>query len=143
MMDLFGNVVATMMQGATLAPTEAVEWHETYTPIASLMNPPPHFIKAVLWEIYKIGWRYELCALNQALKPDLWANNCVEQLSFLHALFPGSSGLVLWSEPLPSTGGDLELMDSFPNNKTILHSFYLLLYLARGCAPLIFLCSFR
>ena len=99
MMDLFGDVVAVMTQGATLVPTEVVEWRGTCTPITSLMNPPPHFIKAMLWEIYEIGWRYELCALDQALKPDLWANNRVERLSFLHALFPGSSGLVLWSEP--------------------------------------------
>ncbi|KAN0074429.1 hypothetical protein V8E55_011841 [Tylopilus felleus] len=116
MVELFGDVVV-VMQVSTLAPTEHVEWHGIYTPIASLLNPPPRFIKAVLWEICEIGWRYELCTLNQALNPDLCAHHCMERLLFLHMLFTGSSGLVLWAEPLPSTGSDLGLTDSFPDNE--------------------------
>lgn len=37
----------------------------------------------------------------------------MEHLGFIQMLFPGSSGLVLWSEPLPSYAGDLGLTNSF------------------------------
>ncbi|KAN0074457.1 hypothetical protein V8E55_011869 [Tylopilus felleus] len=112
MAELFGDVVVAM-QVSTLALTEHVEWHGIYTPIASLLNPPPRFIKAVLWEI--------------SLNPDLWAHHRMKRLLFLHMLFTGSSGLVLWAEPLPSTGSDLGLTDSFPDNESVLRLFCLLL----------------
>jgi len=61
------------------------------------------------------------------LNPLLWAKHRTERLSFLHALFPGSAGLVLWSEALPTRAGDLGLTDSFPDNEHVLGSFCLLL----------------
>lgn len=123
----FGEEVAAMTQGSCFAPKNEVEWRGKYISITSLANPPPRVIKAVLWEVYEIGWRYELCALDQALNPRLWTEHRAERLSFLHALFPGSAGLVLWSEKLPSRPGDLGLTDSFPENKCVLGTFCLLL----------------
>ena len=126
-LEVFSETAAAMTLGSTLAPSETVEWHGKYIPIASLTDPPPRLVRVVLWEIYEVGWHYELCALDQALLPQIWAEHRWEHISFLHAIFLGSSGLVLWSEPLPSTTGDLRLTDSFPDNSRILHSFCLLL----------------
>ena len=56
-------------------------------------------------------------------------------------LFPGSLGLVLWSEPLLIHAGDLGLMDSFTGNERVLRSFCLLLstwpdpHLSFSCVP--------
>ena len=126
-LDIFGEAAAAMTQGSCLAPTEEVEWRGKYIPIASLSNPPPRLAKAILWEVYEIGWRYELCALDQVINPRLWTEYRTERLNFLHSLFPGSAGLVLWSESLPSRAGDLGLTDSHPDNERVLRSFCLLL----------------
>ena len=116
-----------MMQGSCLTPMEEVEWCRKYIPITSLSNLPPHLAKAILWEVYEIGWHYKLCALNQVINPHLWIEYHTEWLNFLHCLFPGSMGLMLWSESLPSRAGDLGLTDSHPDNEHVLCSFCLLL----------------
>ena len=134
-LDIFGDVAAAMVQGSTFAPTQTVAWRSEHIPIASLSDPPPHLIKAILWEIYEIGWRYELCALDQVLFPWLWAEHRRERLSLMHAIFPGSSGLVLWSEALPSKPGDLGLTDSFANNVRVLRSLCVLLSTWPGAHP--------
>lgn len=126
-LDIFGDIVASMTQESCLGPTGVLDWRGRSIPIASLINPPPRLIRAILWEIFEIGWRYELCALDQALNPRLWAENRTERLSFIYNIFPGSSGLVLWSEPLPTVAGDLGLTDCFHKNEHILRSFCLLL----------------
>ena len=127
-LEIFGEAASAMTQGSSsFALKEEVEWRGRYITIASLTNPPPRLIQAILWEVYEIGWRYELCALDQALNPHLWAEYCAERLSFIHTLFPGSSGIVLWSEALPTRAGDLGLTDSFPDNKRVLRSFCLFL----------------
>lgn len=78
-------------------------WHGAASTYQSPpLDPPSCLIRAILWEIYKISWCYELCALNQVLLPSLWAEYCRECLRLMHAIFPGSLGLVLWSEALPS-----------------------------------------
>ena len=126
-LEIFSEVATALTQWCSFAPNGEVEWRGKYIPTASLSNPPPRLIKAILWEIYEIGWRYELCALDQVLNPHLWAECRAERLSFLHAIFPGSAGLVLWSESLPSTPGDLGLTDSHSDNERVLRSFCLLL----------------
>jgi len=68
-LEIFGDAAAAMVQGSSFAPTETVEWHGKYILIASLTNPPPRLIRVILWEIYKIGWHYKLCALDQVLNP--------------------------------------------------------------------------
>ena len=134
-LEIFGDVAAAMVQGSTYAPTKTVQWRNEEISIASLTNPPPRLTRAILWEIYEIGWRYELCALDQALNPRLWAEHRMERVSFMHAIFPGSSGLVLWSEALPSKPGDLGLTDSFSDNLHVLRSFCLLLSTWPGAHP--------
>jgi hypothetical protein len=134
-LDIFGNVTAAMVQGSTFAPAQTVAWHSEHILIASLSNPPPHLTRAILWEIYEISWRYELCALDQAIQPQLWGEHCMEHLSLMHAIFPGSSGLVLWSEALLSKPGNLGLTDSFTNNVHVLRSFCVLLSTWPGAHP--------
>ncbi|KAN0087916.1 hypothetical protein V8E55_006537 [Tylopilus felleus] len=55
-----GSGKRPMMQRSVLAPNEEVEWRGKYILIASLTDPPSRLIKAILWEIYKIGWCYKL-----------------------------------------------------------------------------------
>jgi len=69
MLEIFSDATAAMVQGSSFAPTETVEWRGKYILIASLTNPPPCLIRAILWKIYEIGWHYELCALDQVLNP--------------------------------------------------------------------------
>jgi hypothetical protein len=135
MLDIFRDIAAAMVQGLTFAPAQTVAWCSKHIPIASLSNPPPHLIRAILWEIYEIGWHYELCALDQAIQPRLWGEHRTEHLSLMHAIFPGSSGLVLWSEALPSKPGNLRLTDSFTDNVRVLRSFCVLLSTWLGAHP--------
>ncbi|KAH0834936.1 hypothetical protein J3R83DRAFT_10626, partial [Lanmaoa asiatica] len=125
-LEILGKVAASMTQDS-LAPKDTVEWRGRYIPVSSLSNPPPRLIQAILWEIFEIGWRYELCALDQALNPQIWANHRTVRLSLIHAIFRGSAGLVLWSEPLPKVAGDLGLTDAWANNESVLRSFCFLL----------------
>ncbi|KAH0827363.1 hypothetical protein J3R83DRAFT_4008 [Lanmaoa asiatica] len=96
-LEILGKVAASMTQDS-LAPKDTVEC-----------------------------WRYELCALDQVLNPQIWANHQTVQLSLIHAIFRGSAGLVLWSEPLPKVAGDLGLTDAWANNESVLRSFCFLL----------------
>ena len=107
--------------------TKIVQWCNKEISITLLTNPSPCFIRVILWKIYKISWCYELCAFDQPLNPWLWAEHCMECVSFMHAIFPGSSGLLLWSEALLSKPGNLGLTHLFLNNVHALHSFCLLL----------------
>ena len=116
-----------MTQGSSLAPKETVEWQGRYIPITSLSNLPPRLTQAILWEIFEIGWRYELYALDQALNPQLWAEHRTERVSLFHSIFLGSAGLVLWSEPLPKAAGNLGLTDWWVDNDQVLRCFCFLL----------------
>ena len=82
-LDILGEVAMAMMQGSCLTPMEEVEWCRKYIPITSLSNLPPHLAKAILWEVYEIGWHYKLCALNQVINPHLWIEYHTEWLNFL------------------------------------------------------------
>ncbi|KAF8420261.1 hypothetical protein L210DRAFT_3654913 [Boletus edulis BED1] len=115
--EIFGEEGAALMQGSSWAPKENVEWRDKVIPIASLINPPPRLVRALLWELYEIGFRYELRALDQAMVPHLWTNHRIERVSLLYCVFPGTAGLVMWSEPLPKKSGDLGLTDTFVDNK--------------------------
>ena len=116
-LEIFSDIMAAVSESTLLAPTQTVEWRRKYIPTTSLTNPPPHLIRAILWKVYEIGWHYKLCTLEQGLNPQLWAGHHMECLGFIQMLFPGSSCLVLWSEPLPSRAGDHRLTDSFTNNE--------------------------
>ncbi|KAF8123522.1 hypothetical protein EV363DRAFT_1179741, partial [Boletus edulis] len=127
--EIFGEEGVALMQGSSWAPKENVEWRDKVIPIASLINSPPRLVRALLWELYEIGFRYELRALDQAMVPHLWTNHRIERVSLLYCVFPGTAGLVMWSEPLPKKSGDLGLTDTFVDNKKpeVLRSFCLLL----------------
>lgn len=126
-LGILGEDVASLTQISSSGPSQRVEWRGKCIPIDSLSNPPPRLVRAILWEVYEIGFRYELCALDKILNPQQWAISSRERSSFICAMFPGSSGLVLWSEPLPTQAGDLGLTDSFPDNIRVLRTFCLLL----------------
>ena len=57
----------------------------------------------------------------------LWANHRVKRVSLLYCVFPGSAGLVMWKEPLPTKPGDLCLTNAFIDNVQVLRSFCFLL----------------
>ena len=126
-LEIFGETGTATTQGSSWAPKENMEWCERLIPIASLLNLPPHVIRAILWEMYKISFRYELRALDQVMVPHLWANHWDERVSLLYCVFPGSAGLVMWKEPLPTKPGDLGLTDSFTDNVRVLCSLCFLL----------------
>ena len=126
-LEIFGETGAATIQGSSWAPKENVEWRERLIPIASLLNPPPRVIRAILWETYEIGFRYELRALDQVMVSHLWANHRDKRVSLLYCVFPGSAGLVMWKEPLPTKPGDLGLTDSFTDNMRVLRSLCFLL----------------
>ena len=94
-LEIFWEDGAAVTQGWCWAPKENVEWHEKVISIVSLLNLPPHLIRAILWKTYKIGFQYELRALDQLMVPHLWANHCVERVSLLYCIFLGSVGLMM------------------------------------------------
>ena len=134
-LEIFEEEAAALTQGASWAPKEVVEWRDQVLPITSLANPPVRIIRAILWELYEIRFRYELCALDQVVVPHLWDNHSRVRPSLLECVFPATSGLLMWSEPLPLKSGDLGFSDSFANNMRVLQSFCLLISAWPGADP--------
>ena len=62
--EIISNIVVAMIQCTSLAPTKTAEWQGNHIMTVSLTNPPAHLIKAILWEVYKISWHYELYTLD-------------------------------------------------------------------------------
>lgn len=61
-----------MTQGPSLDPKGSVEWCDQTVLIASLTNPPVHLVHTILWELFELGFHYELHAIDHAMVPDLW-----------------------------------------------------------------------
>ncbi|KAI6103143.1 hypothetical protein EV401DRAFT_1875576 [Pisolithus croceorrhizus] len=75
-------------------------------PTASLSDPPLQFMRSLLWELYELNFHYELYALDWALAPNHWTASDSDKewltcQSLLYDIFPGTCGLVMWSESLP------------------------------------------
>ncbi|KIN96906.1 hypothetical protein M404DRAFT_161815, partial [Pisolithus tinctorius Marx 270] len=70
--------------------------------------------RSLLWELYKLNFRYELHTLDQALVLQLWPNSLDKYTcqSLLWSIFPGGCGLSSWLVPLPWELRDLGLTAS-------------------------------
>ena len=80
--------------------------------VSTLSDPPLQFMRSLLWELYELNFCYELYALDRVIVPHLWAASDEAQIArqtLLYSIFPGESGLVMWSEPLPQDASDLGL----------------------------------
>ena len=67
-----------------------------------LSDPPLWLVHSILWELYKLNFRYELYTLDPAIVLDHWATSKVRSWqTLLHSIFPSKSGLGMWLEPLP------------------------------------------
>ncbi|KAI6146022.1 hypothetical protein BKA82DRAFT_33577 [Pisolithus tinctorius] len=109
--DILGEGIINSAQGLAGAPEE-ITWRGMQVKISSLLNPPLWFIRSLLWELYELNFRYELYALDRALVPNLWTSSDEMRLTrqtLLYSIFPGESGLVMWSESLPQDSCELGL----------------------------------
>jgi hypothetical protein len=78
--------------------------------VSSLSDLPLQLMRSLLWELYEFNFRYELYSIDRALVPDLWTKSDDVQLAritLLYSIFPGGSGLGMWSEPLPQEPSEL------------------------------------
>lgn len=73
MLEIIGDVTAAMhVPGSFLGEAPPKLWNGAAKKCQSPRSPPSSvLIRVVLWKIYEIGWRYELCALDQPLNPQL------------------------------------------------------------------------
>ncbi|KAG1740127.1 uncharacterized protein EDB91DRAFT_1053419 [Suillus paluster] len=100
MRDLFGDDVLET-HGDLFAPEGLVEFRSEQVSVASLANPPCHLTQRITWELYELGFCYELRDLNCHLVDKRWAEDPTSREQLLHSIFPGEAGLVMWSEPFP------------------------------------------
>ncbi|KAI6151392.1 hypothetical protein EDD17DRAFT_1423780, partial [Pisolithus thermaeus] len=120
MWDILGEAIINSAQGLTGAPQE-ITWQGMQG------NPPLLFMRSLLWELYELNFHYELYVLDQALVPDCWTTSNEEQITcqtLLYGIFPGESGLVMWSESLPCHSCELGLCATdMPNSLPYISKF--------------------
>ena len=77
--------------------------------VSSLADPPLWLMRSLLWELYELNFRYELLALDRAVVPHFWATDETQttRQDLLYSIFPGESGLLMWSEHLPQEQSEL------------------------------------
>ncbi|KIK13792.1 hypothetical protein PISMIDRAFT_75437, partial [Pisolithus microcarpus 441] len=111
--DILGDDIVHLAQGLAGAP-EAITWHGMEVQVASLSDPPLQFMRSLLWELYELIFHYELLALDRVLAAHLWTSDesRITRQTLLYSIFPGESGLVMWSEPLPQGPQQLGLCAS-------------------------------
>jgi hypothetical protein len=88
-------------QGDTFSSEGVVEFHGEQISITSLASPPVLLIQKITWELFELGFRYELKDLDRYLAQAHWADDPVGCEELLHGIFPGEAGLLMWSEPFP------------------------------------------
>jgi hypothetical protein len=101
MKDLFGDDMVDS-HGDLFAPEGMVEFRGEQVSVASLAHPPQLLAQKITWELFELGFRYELRDLDCHLAKGCWAENPVGREQLLHAIFPGEAGLVMWLEPFPT-----------------------------------------
>ncbi|KAI6017568.1 hypothetical protein PISMIDRAFT_114927 [Pisolithus microcarpus 441] len=80
-----------------------ITWHGMEVKVASLSDPPLQLMCSLLWELYELNFCYELLMLDRVLAANLWSSDesQIGHQTLLYSIFPGKSGLVMWSESLP------------------------------------------
>ncbi|KAG0703203.1 hypothetical protein DFH29DRAFT_998656 [Suillus ampliporus] len=94
MRDLFGDDLLEI-QGDIFSPDGVVEFRGEQVSIASLATPPSLLVQKITWELFELGFRYELRDLDRYLAWGCWNNNAVGREQLLHSIFPGEAGLVM------------------------------------------------
>ncbi|KAG2050300.1 hypothetical protein BDR06DRAFT_974666 [Suillus hirtellus] len=98
MRDLFSDDVLET-HGDLFAPEGSVEFRGDQVSVASLANPPCRLAQRITWELYELGFHYELRDLNRHLVHKCWEDDLTSREQLLHSIFLGEAGLVMWSEP--------------------------------------------
>ncbi|KAG1803293.1 uncharacterized protein BJ212DRAFT_1487083 [Suillus subaureus] len=112
MKDLFGDDMVDS-HGDLFVPEGMVEFHGEQVPVTSLTNPPQLLAQKITWELFELGFHYELRDLDCHLAKGCWAEDPVGRKQLLHAIFPGEAGLVMWLELFPN--GQLWDVESYLN----------------------------
>ncbi|KAG1776276.1 hypothetical protein EV702DRAFT_971524 [Suillus placidus] len=100
MRDLFGDDVLET-QGDLFAREGSVEFRGEQVLVASLANPPRRLTQRITWELFELGFHYELRDLDRYLARKHWTDDLISREQLLHSIFPGEAGLVMWSEQFP------------------------------------------
>lgn len=100
MRDLFGDDLLET-QGDIFSPEGVVEFRGEQISVTSLATPPALLVQKITWELFELGFRYELRDLDRYLARGCWDNDAVGREQLLHGIFPGEAGLVMWSESFP------------------------------------------
>jgi hypothetical protein len=66
MRNLFGDDLLDT-QGNTFSPEGVVEFRGEQIPVTSLASPPALLIQKITWELFELGFRYELRDLDRYL----------------------------------------------------------------------------
>ncbi|KAI5989930.1 hypothetical protein EDD15DRAFT_2370228 [Pisolithus albus] len=100
--DILEDDIVHLTRGSAGAP-ETITWRGMEVKVASLSDPPLQLMRSLLWELYELNFRYELLALDRVLAANLWSSDesRIGRQTLLYSIFPGESGLVMWSESLP------------------------------------------
>ena len=123
-----------MTQGSDLAK-DSMEWRGQSVSFASLANPPVHLVRAILWELFELGFHLELRAIDRAMVPDLWVKYSKTRCSLLECVWPGPRGETKWESSLPRQRGDLGFTDVVLRNRQVFNSFCLVLSAWPGAHP--------
>ena len=119
-LHVFGPACTVFTLGGESPPRGVVQWHDEDIDFATLSDPPPRLIHAILWEVYELGFRFELLALDQALVPELWKKFLTTHRDSFDGIFPTPCGQPFWRAPLPKSAGSLGLMDRLTDNSDTL-----------------------
>jgi hypothetical protein len=101
MRNLFGDDLLDT-QCDTFSPEGVVEFRGEQISVTSLASPPALLTQKITWELFELGFRYELKDLDRYLARARWADDPVGREELLHGIFPSEAGLVMWLEPFPS-----------------------------------------
>ncbi|KAG1863206.1 hypothetical protein DFJ58DRAFT_839181 [Suillus subalutaceus] len=100
MKNLFGDDMVDT-HSDLFAPEGMVQFCGEQVPVASLAHPPQLLAQKITWELFELGFHYELRDRDHYLAKECWAEDLVGHEQLLHAIFPGDAGLVMWSELFP------------------------------------------
>lgn len=124
--EVFGECTLLTL-GAEYGPKETVYWREDAITIESLSNPPPRLMRAILWELYEVGFRMELRALDQAIVPRLWKDHRALRIKMFDAIFPAVAGILFWNSAVPQRPGSIGLTDAVQDDEDFLRRWCFIL----------------
>ncbi|KAG1812794.1 uncharacterized protein BJ212DRAFT_1482862 [Suillus subaureus] len=101
MWELFGDDFLES-QGDVFLPDGVVEFQGEEISVSSLTNPSALLAQKVTWELFELGFQYELWDLDRHLAQREWKDDPAGHEQLLHGVFLGDAGLVMWSEPFLS-----------------------------------------